>query len=247
MTLDTDTLSRYKVKDLQRELQKRGLDTSGLKAVLFERLQESLQQEEVPETQKEERQETEEQKTTEILDNTLKQQENETREDIEDVERVTQDEEEDDEALNREEEKTKERKVETGEGGQVKTMVGLKRTMEAFEDQEDMMDAKKPKILQEMEDNSPQPEDEDGSKSLSSCDNAEADVTAEEETTTKDEKKCTIRIDNFVRPFTLNAVKELVQEFGEFVDEGFWMDAIKTHCFVTYPSSEIAEKNQLCA
>ncbi|KAF1793330.1 hypothetical protein GQ600_16485 [Phytophthora cactorum] len=37
-------------------------------------------------------------------------------------------------------------------------------------------------------------------------------------------------------------VMALVQELGNFVEDGFWMDAIKTHCFVTYPTSEIAEK-----
>lgn len=30
-----------------------------------------------------------------------------------------------------------------------------------------------------------------------------------------------------------------MQELGSFVEDGFWMDAIKTHCYVTYPSSDI--------
>ncbi|CAH0492862.1 unnamed protein product [Peronospora farinosa] len=104
-------------------------------------------------------------------------------------------------------------------------------------------DTKKPKIMETKATNSLQPEDENGDKSMLSSDNAEADDKAEGDTfAMKDEKTLTIRIDNFVRPFTLNAVKELVQEFGSFVEEGFWMDAIKTHCFVTYLTSEIAEK-----
>ncbi|CAK4077640.1 unnamed protein product [Aphanomyces euteiches] len=53
---------------------------------------------------------------------------------------------------------------------------------------------------------------------------------------------CTLRISNFIRPFTLNAVKDFVQQEGNFVENGFWMDSIKTHCYVTYPSIEIAEK-----
>jgi hypothetical protein len=77
----------------------------------------------------------------------------------------------------------------------------------------------------------------------------------------EDAPKKTLRINNFVRPFTLNAVKvgaslllarvarkyltgmfvvqALVQEFGDFVEDGFWMDTIKTHCYVTYNSVEI--------
>ncbi|GAB9469468.1 hypothetical protein Gpo141_00006746 [Globisporangium polare] len=54
----------------------------------------------------------------------------------------------------------------------------------------------------------------------------------------------TLRIDNFRRPFTLNAVKALVQEHGEFIANGFWMDAIKTHCYVSYASKEVASKTR---
>ncbi|ETV95296.1 hypothetical protein H310_11196 [Aphanomyces invadans] len=50
----------------------------------------------------------------------------------------------------------------------------------------------------------------------------------------------TIRIDNFIRPFTLNAVKAFVQEEAAFVENGFWMDAIKTHCYVTYATTDAA-------
>ncbi|RHY09951.1 hypothetical protein DYB25_001767 [Aphanomyces astaci] len=50
----------------------------------------------------------------------------------------------------------------------------------------------------------------------------------------------TIRIDNFIRPFTLNAVKAFVQVDASFVDDGFWMDAIKTHCYVTYATTDAA-------
>ncbi|TMW63475.1 hypothetical protein Poli38472_002416 [Pythium oligandrum] len=61
-----------------------------------------------------------------------------------------------------------------------------------------------------------------------------------------DQPLCTesLRIDNFRRPFTLNAVKALVQECGPFVDSGFWMNSIKTHCYVTYPSKAIAEQTR---
>lgn len=40
-----------------------------------------------------------------------------------------------------------------------------------------------------------------------------------------------LKIDRFVRPFTIKAVKELLEQTGTVKD--MWMDQIKTHCFVT--------------
>ncbi|KAL5217408.1 hypothetical protein ABZP36_018092 [Zizania latifolia] len=47
-----------------------------------------------------------------------------------------------------------------------------------------------------------------------------------------------LRIDRFVRPFTLKAVQELLGKTGSICS--FWMDHIKTHCYVTYSSVEEA-------
>ncbi|XP_068642672.1 uncharacterized protein [Aristolochia californica] len=47
-----------------------------------------------------------------------------------------------------------------------------------------------------------------------------------------------LRIDHFLRPFTLKGVQELLAKTGTVTD--FWMDHIKTHCFVTYSSVEEA-------
>ncbi|KAG0467530.1 hypothetical protein HPP92_018493 [Vanilla planifolia] len=51
-----------------------------------------------------------------------------------------------------------------------------------------------------------------------------------------------LRIDNFVRPFTLKAVQELLAKTGTLCD--FWMDHIKTHCYVTYSSAEEATETR---
>lgn len=40
-----------------------------------------------------------------------------------------------------------------------------------------------------------------------------------------------LKVDRFVRPFTLKAVQELLGKTGNVVS--FWMDRIKTHCYVT--------------
>ncbi|KAJ0987380.1 hypothetical protein J5N97_005736 [Dioscorea zingiberensis] len=47
-----------------------------------------------------------------------------------------------------------------------------------------------------------------------------------------------LRIDRFLRPFTLKAVRELLSKTGSVSE--FWMDHIKTHCYVTYSSLEEA-------
>ncbi|XP_019057410.1 PREDICTED: apoptotic chromatin condensation inducer in the nucleus isoform X2 [Tarenaya hassleriana] len=47
-----------------------------------------------------------------------------------------------------------------------------------------------------------------------------------------------LRIDRFLRPFTLKAVQELLGETGNVTS--FWMDQIKTHCYVSYSSVEEA-------
>ncbi|XP_074332842.1 uncharacterized protein LOC141670755 isoform X2 [Apium graveolens] len=47
-----------------------------------------------------------------------------------------------------------------------------------------------------------------------------------------------LRIDRFLRPFTLKAVQELLGKTGTITN--FWMDHIKTHCYVSFSSIEEA-------
>ncbi|XP_026391355.1 apoptotic chromatin condensation inducer in the nucleus-like [Papaver somniferum] len=51
-----------------------------------------------------------------------------------------------------------------------------------------------------------------------------------------------LRIDNFLRPFTLKAVQELLAKTGAVCN--FWMDHIKTHCYVTYSSVKEATETR---
>ncbi|KAI3704336.1 hypothetical protein L1987_74554 [Smallanthus sonchifolius] len=55
-----------------------------------------------------------------------------------------------------------------------------------------------------------------------------------------------LRIDNFLRPFTLKAVQEFLGKTGTVVN--FWMDQIKTHCYITYASVEeaVETRNAVC-
>lgn len=41
-----------------------------------------------------------------------------------------------------------------------------------------------------------------------------------------------IHVFNLVRPFTLNQLKELLSRTGKLVEDTFWIDKIKSHCFV---------------
>ncbi|OWZ22408.1 hypothetical protein PHMEG_0002897 [Phytophthora megakarya] len=193
--MDADALSHLKVKDLQRELKKRGLDTSGLKAALLQRLKEHLQ-----------------------------------RTQSEDMETAKEA-----EAEKGDEEQADEKDEPTDHSEATDKPTG-KRPADKEEDA--APDAKKPKLEEEPNTTSPQPEDEDDKPAQTE------DVDNEKAVDDDAEKgyKATLRIDNFVRPFTLNAVKALVQELGNFVEDGFWMDVIKTHCYVTYSSPEVAKK-----
>ncbi|KAI1888632.1 hypothetical protein AGOR_G00187150 [Albula goreensis] len=49
-----------------------------------------------------------------------------------------------------------------------------------------------------------------------------------------------VHVRNLVRPFTLVQLKELLNRTGTVVEEGFWIDKIKSHCYVTYSSTEEA-------
>ncbi|XP_074555237.1 apoptotic chromatin condensation inducer 1b isoform X2 [Halichoeres trimaculatus] len=49
-----------------------------------------------------------------------------------------------------------------------------------------------------------------------------------------------VHVTNLVRPFTLGQLKELLSRTGSLVEDGFWIDKIKSHCFVTYATTEEA-------
>lgn len=49
-----------------------------------------------------------------------------------------------------------------------------------------------------------------------------------------------VHICNLVRPFTLGQLKELLGRTGTLVEEAFWIDKIKSHCYVTYSTLEEA-------
>ncbi|CAG8839714.1 17811_t:CDS:2, partial [Racocetra persica] len=57
------------------------------------------------------------------------------------------------------------------------------------------------------------------------------------------EPTSTLYVKNFVRPLTLQMVRELLQQFGEI--EYFWMDKIKSHCYYKTLASAINARQSL--
>ncbi|KAK7499011.1 hypothetical protein BaRGS_00009820 [Batillaria attramentaria] len=49
-----------------------------------------------------------------------------------------------------------------------------------------------------------------------------------------------VHIINLVRPFTLGQLKQLLGRTGTLVNSGFWINSIKSHCYVTYEKEEEA-------
>ncbi|CAJ1856721.1 unnamed protein product [Sphenostylis stenocarpa] len=77
-------------------------------------------------------------------------------------------------------------------------------------------------------------------RNLSRSDSSATDDTPKERIVPPSQRSPTnsLRIDRFLRPFTLKAVQELLGKTGNV--RSFWMDQIKTHCYVTYSSVEEA-------
>ena len=46
-----------------------------------------------------------------------------------------------------------------------------------------------------------------------------------------------IHVSDLVRPYTLGQLKTLLARAGPLVEEGFWIDKIKSHCFATVSDS----------
>jgi apoptotic chromatin condensation inducer in the nucleus len=54
----------------------------------------------------------------------------------------------------------------------------------------------------------------------------------------RNKQSCILYITNLVRPFTLPQLKNLLQRTGRIEEEGFWIDRIKSKCFVKYETEE---------
>lgn len=46
-----------------------------------------------------------------------------------------------------------------------------------------------------------------------------------------------LHVKNLVRPFTLNQLKELLGSNGTMAENGFWIDKIKSHCYILVSTS----------
>lgn len=44
---------------------------------------------------------------------------------------------------------------------------------------------------------------------------------------------CVVHVMNLVRPFTVSQLKQLLGRTGKLIESGFWINSIKSHCYVT--------------
>ncbi|XP_047987143.1 uncharacterized protein LOC125226995 [Leguminivora glycinivorella] len=56
----------------------------------------------------------------------------------------------------------------------------------------------------------------------------------------RNKQSCILYISNLVRPFTLPQLKNLLQRTGRISEDGFWIDRIKSRCFVKYETEDQA-------
>ncbi|CAF1128646.1 unnamed protein product [Rotaria sp. Silwood1] len=66
-------------------------------------------------------------------------------------------------------------------------------------------------------------------------------VRVKDATATLEPPSRILYIRGLTRPFTLPLLKELLSRFGKLVDGEFWLDKIKSQCFVTYNTLEEAQ------
>ena len=52
-----------------------------------------------------------------------------------------------------------------------------------------------------------------------------------------------VHVMNLVRPYTLPQLKELLGHTGTLVPDGFWIDSVKSHCFVIVRELEMNDIN----
>ncbi|RLN14154.1 hypothetical protein BBJ28_00020973, partial [Nothophytophthora sp. Chile5] len=85
--------------------------------------------------------------------------------------------------------------------------------------------AKKPKLGEDSDDVQPQAED-----------SSQVVPATAESTSQKADSDEDMAASTYAGLFSLTSGTAC--DFGSYVEDGFWMDAIKTHCFVTYPDAE---------
>lgn len=51
-----------------------------------------------------------------------------------------------------------------------------------------------------------------------------------------------VHVRNLTRPFTMGQLKELLNKYGRTLDDKFWIDNVKSHCYVTYENIDNAKE-----
>jgi len=49
-----------------------------------------------------------------------------------------------------------------------------------------------------------------------------------------------VHVTGLVRPYTIGQLKELLGRTGKLIDDGFWIDSIKSHCYAVVCSAHVS-------
>ncbi|CDS07754.1 hypothetical protein LRAMOSA01703 [Lichtheimia ramosa] len=236
-----EDLSTLRVVDLKEELSKRNLPLKGKKDDLIARLQQSLDEEkqqqeaaeppietsaQVDTTPKENTEENQPQSSDDKATTTT-QETNQQKEPVQDV--TTNDKSTPDTTIQKEEAA---KSVEEEDRGTKR-----KRSVDEKEDVKEPQPEKRTKA----DDSTKHPEEQPVPKQEEKPSQPPQPEAKEEQQQPKENNvtSSAIYIKGFVRPLIVRHVQELIGQYGTV--KRFWMDAIKTHCYVIYESTEEAK------
>lgn len=92
---------------------------------------------------------------------------------------------------------------------------------------------------EEQDPHTPKPRDLASSRKISIIKDSDS-IIARPPSPPRNKQSCILYITNLVRPFTLPQLKNLLQRTGRIVENGFWIDRIKSKCFVEYETEDQA-------
>uniref|UniRef100_A0A2A4JEB9 RRM domain-containing protein n=1 Tax=Heliothis virescens TaxID=7102 RepID=A0A2A4JEB9_HELVI len=106
-------------------------------------------------------------------------------------------------------------------------------------DNTENVELKKESDEKERDPHTPKPRDLASNRKISIIKDSDS-IIARPPSPPRNKQSCILYITNLVRPFTLPQLKNLLQRTGRITENGFWIDRIKSKCFVQYETEDQA-------